>query len=63
MKSRLAFSIASFVNPDILILDVVLPVGDGAFKKERRKNKVDNNRRSNHNFVIAFDTPGAFDVQ
>ena len=34
MKSRLAFSIASLVNPDILILDEVLAVGDGAFKKK-----------------------------
>lgn len=34
MKSRLAFSIASMVKPDVLILDEVLSVGDGAFRKK-----------------------------
>ena len=34
MKSRLAFSIASLVKPDVLILDEVLSVGDGAFRKK-----------------------------
>ena len=34
MKSRLAFSIASLVNPDIPILDEVLSVGDGGFRKK-----------------------------
>jgi len=32
MQSRLAFSIASLVQPEILILDEVLSVGDGAFQ-------------------------------
>lgn len=39
MKSRLAFAIASLVQPDILILDEVLSVGDGAFRK-KSENKM-----------------------
>lgn len=39
MKSRLAFSIASLIAPDILILDEVLSVGDGAFRK-KSENKM-----------------------
>ncbi len=34
MKSRLAFSVASMVQPDLLILDEVLSVGDGAFNRK-----------------------------
>jgi len=34
MRARLAFSIACLVNPDILILDEVLSVGDGSFRKK-----------------------------
>ena len=34
MRSRMAFSIASLINPDILILDEVLAVGDGAFRRK-----------------------------
>lgn len=39
MKSRLAFSIACLVEPNIIILDEVLSVGDGAFRR-KSENKM-----------------------
>lgn len=41
MKSRLGFSICTAVNPDILILDEVLSVGDRKFKKKSEKRVQD----------------------
>ncbi len=37
MKSRIAFSIASLVEPDIIILDEVFAVGDGAFRQRSQE--------------------------
>ena len=36
MRARLGFSIACFSNPDILLLDEVLSVGDSSFKKKSK---------------------------
>lgn len=41
MKSRLAFSIACLVRPEILILDEVLSVGDGGFRKKSEKKMLE----------------------
>ena len=41
MKSRLAFSIACLVKPEILILDEVLSVGDGAFRKKSEEKMLE----------------------
>ena len=45
MRSRLAFSIACLVRPEILILDEVLSVGDGSFrvKSEARMKEIISN--------------------
>lgn len=41
MKARLGFSVATVVNPDILIVDEVLSVGDAKFKKKCNQRMTD----------------------
>lgn len=37
MKSRIAFSIASLIEPEIIILDEIFAVGDGAFRQRSQE--------------------------
>ena len=41
MKARLGFSIATIMDPEILILDEVLSVGDAKFRKKSEKRILD----------------------
>lgn len=41
MRARLGFAIATLVEPDILILDEVLSVGDAKFRKKSEKRVMD----------------------
>lgn len=41
MRARLGFSIATVLQPDILILDEILSVGDAKFRKKSEKKLID----------------------
>jgi lipopolysaccharide transport system ATP-binding protein len=52
MKGRLGFSIAVHIEPDILLLDEVLTVGDASFR-EKAGSILDRFRDSNRTVIIA----------
>ena len=57
MKSRLAFAIASLLQPDILILDEVLAVGDGAFRKKSEAKMMEIIRNGATTILVSHSLP------
>ncbi len=58
MQMRLAFAISSHVNPDVLLLDEVLAVGDEAFQR-KCYSRIFDFRRGGGTLVFVSHDPGA----
>lgn len=57
MKSRIAFSIACMVEPEILILDEVLSVGDGAFREKSEAKMRDIIKKGKATILVSHSIP------
>lgn len=57
MKSRIAFSIAAMVEPEILILDEVLSVGDGAFREKSEAKMRDIIKSGKATILVSHSIP------
>ena len=57
MKSRLGFSIAITLNPEILLIDEVLGVGDAAFQ-QKSKNAILEKIKENRTVIIVTHSAG-----
>ena len=57
MKSRIAFSIASMLEPEILILDEVLSVGDGAFREKSEAKMKDIIQNGKVTILVSHSIP------
>lgn len=57
MKSRIAFSIASMLEPEILILDEVLSVGDGAFREKSEEKMKEIIRNGKVTILVSHSIP------
>ena len=62
MYVRLGFSIAAHLEPDILLLDEVLAVGDAAFQQKCRERIQDLRRRHDHRFSFSHDLAAVEEV-
>jgi len=51
MRARLGFSVAMQVDPDVLLIDEVLGVGDAAFRKKSSR-EIQNRIRSNRSVIL-----------
>jgi len=60
MKARLAFSIATMVEPEILILDEVLSVGDAKFQQKSREKM---NSLLNEDATVLFVSHSTYQVK
>ena len=56
MRARLGFSIAFQLDPDVLLIDEVLGVGDEAFR-EKSSKKMKDKIKSNKTVVIVSHSP------
>jgi len=56
MQSRLAFSIATCVEPDVLLLDEVLSVGDAGFRDKSRQRMQELQERARLVMVVSHST-------
>ncbi len=57
MKSRIAFAIAAMVEPEILILDEVLSVGDGAFREKSEAKMRDIIKSGKATILVSHSIP------
>lgn len=56
MTMRLAFAIATEINPDILLLDEVLSVGDAHFQ-EKCKKRINELQKNGTTFIVVTHSP------
>jgi ABC-2 type transport system ATP-binding protein len=57
MYVRLGFSVAVHTEPDILVVDEVLAVGDGAFREKSRQKFLDFTRDGRTVILVTHSTP------
>ena len=61
MKARLGFAVAQQVNPDVLLIDEVIGVGDEDFRK-KSLNAMLNRINSNQTIVLVSHNPAAIEA-